>query len=402
MKLVGARLLDGTGRDPVERVTVTVQDDRITEIAEGVATTRDDEVVDVEGLTLMPGIINAHTHLGGVALLDHTMPAGVVAAWIFEHCRRSIDLGITTCRETGALDGGVVEAIEAGILPGPRILPAGPGIVQTGGHGDFGPIYAEDPCAHHAGVPGLAVLSTIANGPDEVRAAARLAFKRGAKFLKMFITGGVTSLSDSLEDTQFSVEEMRAAVDEANARHTYVTAHTHNNTAIMRGIEAGIACFEHGTALDEPTAAAMATAGAALVPTLTVAHLYRENTFLPQAVIDRIELVEPGMRNAIKLAHAAGVLVGSGADLIGPNQSRYNLEIALVAEMVGAMQAIKTATLDNAKVLRIADLVGSVEVGKLADLIAVDGDPLDEPLLLDNPTNVRWVAKAGKVMKAAL
>lgn len=401
LSILGSKLVDGTGTDPTGPTTVTIESERITAITAGPAGPGSGEVLDAEGLTLMPGIINAHSHLGGVTFADtdETAPA-VVAAWIYEHCRRSLELGITTCRETGSIDGGVVHALEAGILPGPRIVPAGPAIVQMGGHGDFRPAYVADPCHHHIGVPGLAVLTVVADGPDAVRAAARLAFKRGAKFLKVMVSGGVTSLTDSLEDTQYTVEELRAAADEARARRTYVTAHTHNNEGIRRGLEAGIECFEHGTALDEETAKAMAAAGAALVPTLTVAHLYRENAgFLPQSVIDRIGGVEAGMRRAIHVARDAGILVGCGADLIGPDQKRWNLEVALVAEEVGGAQAIRTATLDNARVLRMADHLGSIESGKIADLIAVDGDPVAEPLLLDDPERIKVVIQSGRVVK---
>ncbi|TDD30010.1 amidohydrolase family protein [Kribbella turkmenica] len=399
---VHARLIDGTGRDPRDDASVRVDDNRITGL--DVMPHRDDAVVDLQGRTLMPGIINAHSHLGGVALLqEDTVPAAVIAAWTFEHCRRALELGITTCRDTGGLDGGVPMAISQGIARGPRIIPSGPLIVQLGGHTEFRPEWVMDPCVHHQGVPGLARFSHVVTGPDEVRAAARLAFKRGAKFLKLCVSGGVTSLTDSLEDSQLTVEEISAAVQEARARHTYVTVHTHNNEGIYRGLEAGVECFEHVTALDDEAAAAIAESGAAVVPTLTVAETYRNNAdFLPTEVIDRIAGVKEGMSRAIKVAHAAGVLVGCGADLIGPNQKDYGLEVALVADIVGPMQAIRTATFDNARVLRIEHQTGSVQTGKLADLIVVNEDPLDNPRALNDPNRIALVMKAGAIEKNIL
>jgi imidazolonepropionase-like amidohydrolase len=273
-------------------------------------------------------------------------------------------------------------------------------LVQMGGHADFRPAFVPDPCAHNLGVPGLYQGSRVCDGEDAVRAEVRLAFKRGARLIKMCATGGVTSVSDSLGDTQFSVGELRVAVEEAKARHSYVTIHSINNDGVRNGLEAGVQCFEHCAALDEETAVAIAAAGAAMVPTLTVAHVYRTYTnFLPAKVIARIEGVEAGMRNAIKLGHEHGILVGCGADLIGPDQTQYGMELGLVAEVVGAKQAIVTATRDNARVLRIADTHGTIEVGKVADIIAVEVDPLDEPAALADPANVSVVVQAGEIRK---
>jgi imidazolonepropionase-like amidohydrolase len=253
---------------------------------------------------------------------------------------------------------------------------------------------------HHKGLPGLSHTIKVCDGEDGVRAAARLAFKRGASFLKMCATGGVTSSSDSLSDTQFSEREIRAAVEEAEARKSYVTIHTHNNEAIHTGLRAGVQCFEHVTSLDPEAAAAIAAAGAAVVPTLTIAHVYPTLThFLDNDVIARIADVEDGMRNALKLAHEHGILVGSGADLIGPDQKDYGLETALVAEVVGSRQAILTATRDNAKVLRVADRLGTIEPEKVADVVLVAGDPFDDPRLLTEPANISTVLKDGVVVK---
>jgi imidazolonepropionase-like amidohydrolase len=399
-RFIHARLIDGTGADPVDDTTITVRDGRIVAV-DHAAPAAGDEVVDVEGRTVLPGLISAHTHFGAVTSNDGAMPPGEAAAWIFEHLRRALDLGFTTCREVGGIDGGVVGALEKGLVRGPRMIVAGPLLVQMGGHADFRPPFVADPCAYNRDIPGLYQTSYVCDGEADVRAAARLAFKRGARFLKMCASGGVTSVTDSLADTQFSVAEMRAAVEEARARHTYVTVHTLNNAGIRNGLAAGVECFEHCAELDADTAAEVKAAGAAVVPTLTVAHVYRTYTkFLPPEVVARAEGVEKGMRkNALKLAHEHGILVGAGADLIGPDQSQYGMELGLVAEEVGARQAIITTTRDNARVLRIAGEVGTVEPGKVADLIAVSVDPLDDPAALADPRNVTLVVQRGVLRK---
>jgi imidazolonepropionase-like amidohydrolase len=399
-RVIHARLIDGTGADPVEDATITVRSGRIVSV-DHAKPAAGDEVIDVEGRTVLPGLISAHTHFGAVTTNDGEMPPGEAAAWIFEHLRRALDLGFTTCREVGGIDGGVVGALEKGVARGPRMIVAGPLLVQTGGHADFRPPFVADPCVHNRDVPGLYQTSYVCDGEADVRAAARLAFKRGARFLKVCATGGVTSVTDSPADTQFSVAEMRAAVEEARARHTYVTVHTLNNAGIRNGLAAGVECFEHCAELDDETAAAIKAAGAAVVPTLTVAHVYRTYTsFLPPSVIARVEGVEKGMRKkALKVAHEHEILVGAGADLIGPDQSQYGMELGLVAEEVGARQAIITTTRDNARVLRIADDVGTVEAGKAADLIAVAADPLEDPAALAEPSTVTLVLQGGVVRK---
>lgn len=398
-RIIHARLIDGTGADPVEDATITVTSGRIISV-DHAKPAAGDEVIDVEGRTVLPGLISAHTHFGAVTTNDGAMPPGEAAAWIFEHLKRALDLGFTTCREVGGIDGGVLGALEKGVARGPRMIVAGPLLVQMGGHADFRPPFVGDPCAHNRDVPGLYQTSYVCDGEADVRAAARLAFKRGARFIKMCATGGITSVTDSPADTQFSVAEMRAAVEEAHARHTYVTVHTLNNAGIRNGLAAGVECFEHCVELDDETAAAIKAAGAAVVPTLTVARVYRTYTnLLPPQVIARVEGVEEAMRRALKVAHEHGILVGAGADLIGPDQSQYGMELGLVAEEVGARQAIITTTRDNARVLRIAQDVGTVEAGKLADLIAVAVDPLENPAALAKPSTVTLVLQTGVIRK---
>jgi imidazolonepropionase-like amidohydrolase len=193
-------------------------------------------------------------------------------------------------------------------------------------------------------------------------------------------------------------------VQEASARDSYVTAHAHTSQAVLNGLEAGLTCFEHGTFLDEGTVAKMAAAGATLVPTLTVLHMLSTDADawgLPEQMVRRAEGFLEGMVASLKLAHAAGVRVGSGTDLLGQNQNRRGLELALKAAAIGAMEAIVSATSVNAAVLRQSEELGTISPGKLADVIAVDFDPLANPELFADAGRVVLVIQGGVVAKDA-
>ena len=397
--LEGGTLIDGSGRDPVATTRVVVEGERVVSV--GGQPPADAEALDVTGLTVLPGLIDLHTHMGILSVGDpEAMPPAVAAAHLFRNAELCLLSGHTTAREVAGADGGLRQAIDAGLVAGPRLFPSGPALCQSGGHGDLGPAFL--PHHHDPGVPGLAQMSMVCDGPEGVRVAARTAFRRGATQLKVIISGGVVSLTDRIEDSQFTVEELKAAVQEASARDTYVTGHAHNVQSILNGLEAGLECFEHGTFLDEATAARMAAAGAALVPTLAATRLLVSEWRawgVPEAVLPRVTGAEEAAREAVKIAYAAGVTVGSGTDILGPEQNRRGLEVALKAEIVGPMEAIVSATATSARILRRDHDLGTVEAGKLADLIAVAGDPLADLAVFDDPDRVVLVVKGGRVAK---
>lgn len=392
------KLIDGTGADPVADATLAIDDGVIRALD-----ARAPDALELDGCTLLPGLIDAHTHLGIVQMgpqFDDQIPAAVLAARIFENARNALDAGFTTVRDTGGVDGGLARAIDDGLVIGPRLLPSGPVICQSGGHGDYSTPFHPH---HHAGVPGLAQLSIVADGPDEVRKAARTVLRRGATQVKVCVSGGVVSQTDAIDDTQFSVDELRAAVEEARARHTYVTAHAHVSAGVRNGLDAGIECFEHGTWLDDETVTQMRAAGVALVPTLAVLKMLIDNyetMGVPAEILPRLDGVAESMERSLKLAYDAGVPIGSGSDIFGPAQHGFGAEIALKARVLGPMAAIASATSVNARIIRRTDL-GALAPGKVADLIAVRGDPSTDPELLEDPANVVLVVKAGEIVKRA-
>lgn len=387
------QLIDGLGGRG-DDMAVAVTDGVITAVEPwsvrfgGETPIRADVVHDFSDATVMPGLIEAHGHMGllGPAL---KLSAAEVAAHVFANVSRALSEGFTTVRDAGGIDGGVAACVRTGLVAGPRILPSGPFLTQTGGHADHRGIHDHD---GSFSVPGLVRVSIVCDGADEVRRAARDAFRRGATQLKVCVSGGVSSGGD-LDQCQFSVDELAAAVDVAHARGSYVHAHAHTSASVRHGIAAGVRHFEHGSLLDEPTAELMAEVGASLVPTLLI--LERLIGTVSEADAAPLRDLMTSMRESVRLAHQAGVPVGSGSDLLGPDQSGRAREIVLKGELIGAMGAIMSATSVNASIMGVADRYGSVAPGRLADLLVLAGDPLSDLDLLLRPEALAAVFQAG-------
>ena len=399
--LRGLRLVDGTGADPIAEAAIEIEGDRIAHVGKRAPFGPE---VDLTGLTVLPGLIDAHSHLGLVDMTDmegERSSLSVLAGTIFKVCGNAIDSGFTTVRDAGGVDGGLVKAIEMGLVRGPRIFPSGALLCQSAGHGDFRSPFAN---RHIDGHPGLVVPSVVVDGADEMRKAVRENFRRGATQIKVCVSGGVITSNEheNIDHPQLSLEELKVAVEEAAARDTYVMAHAHTLRGIRMGLEAGIKSFEHVTGLDDQTAAAMATAGAFAVPTLAVAHLmateWRE-WGVPESAVERIRGIEQAMGRSLLMCVRAGVKVGSGSDLLGPKQDRRGLELVLRSHLIGPLTAVMSATRINAELMHISERLGTVSPGKIADLIAYDGDPLKDPELFDQPDKVVLVVKGGKIVK---
>ncbi len=253
-----AVLLDGTGADPRPGVSVIVEGGTIVRIAPRRELTlpRDAAVIDLGGRFLLPGLTDAHVHFG-LTEPDGTTtrPLAAYALKVARFIEETLDQGFTTVRDAGGLDPAWAGAVERGLLRGPRILPSGAFLSQTGGHGDFRAPYDD---TQPAPVPGLLAGSVLCDGPDEVRRAARDQLRRGATQIKVMASGGAASPTDPIEATQFTVDELRAAVEEAAARDTYVLAHAYHPRSIANCLDAGVRSIEHGNLLDEATAYRMA------------------------------------------------------------------------------------------------------------------------------------------------
>jgi imidazolonepropionase-like amidohydrolase len=405
--LWNATLIDGTGRDPQPQMAVVVEDGRIGRIASAEALTppRDAEAIDCAGLSLLPGLADAHVHLGivrtGEAMVRQ--PPAVLALRIARVIEATLDAGFTTVRDAGGIDGAWAHAVRSGLLRGPRILPSGAALSQTGGHGDGRARFSDEPPPRP--IPGLFHFSQICDGPDAVRRAAREQRRAGATQIKVMASGGAMSPTDELEHADFTVEEIAAAVHEAQAAGTYVLAHAYAPRAVANALEAGVLSIEHGNLLDEATAAAMKAQGAWLVPTLVTYEMidrYGPAEGVPENMLRKIRQAKERGEEAVRIALDAGVPVGSGSDLLGSMQPYKTTELTLKARIMGNMAALVSATQQNARLFRLDDRLGTVEEGKLADLIAVDGNPVDDITVLESPENVKLVVKEGTVMKRLL
>ncbi len=400
--LHNATLIDGTGADPRPNVSVVVEGRSIVKIvpARELPLPRDAQIIDLQDKYLLPGLTDAHVHFG-LTEPDGTTtrPLAAYALKVARFIEDTLDQGFTTVRDAGGLDPAWAGAVERRLLRGPRILPSGAFLSQTGGHGDFRPAYEDTP---PAAVPGLLAGSVLCDGPDAVRRAARDQLRRGATQLKVMASGGAASPTDPIDATQFTVEELRAAVEEAAARDTYVLAHAYHPRSIANCLDAGVRSIEHGNLLDEQTAYRMAREGAFLVPTLIVYEVLSRHGAefgLSPYSIEKIERVRATGEQAVRLAADAGVRIGSGSDLLGHTMARKAEELVIKARILGPMQAIVSATRVNAELFGLADRIGTVAEGKEADLIAVDGDPLADISVLADASRIVLVVKGGEVVK---
>jgi imidazolonepropionase-like amidohydrolase len=406
--LTNAFLIDCTGADPVEGAAVVVEDDRIQDVLPsgrvgplpGPVRT-----LDCRGATLMPGLTDAHVHICAVTenITDQHryFPPSYIAARAMRRAEECLMQGFTTVRDAGGADYGFRLALEEGHFPGPRLLVSGHYISQTGGHGDkrrraewTDPI---DCC--------VGMIGSIADGEAEVRKAVREQLRRDVDQIKIMASGGAMSPSDELDTTQFTVAEMRAAVEEARAVGKYVLSHAYSDTAVRHAIEAGVRSIEHGNLIREPAARAIKEADAFLVPTMiTYEMIYREGKRygIGDHQIQKIDLARQQSVQGLTYAYRAGCKIGSGSDLLGDMMSQRAVEFELKAQVMTPMETLLSATKVNAELFRMSDRIGTVEPGKYADLIVVAGDPLRNLCVFQNPDNLRLIMKGGRPYKQTL
>ncbi len=395
-----ATVLACTGAEPLEDATVVVEGGIIKDVTTA-PTAVGAEDVDCHGRTLMPGLIDAHVHVCSldvdIARQQREYPTSLLAYEVARVIRQTLDQGYTTVRDAGGADWGMKEAVDRGLIVGPRLLVSGHPLSQTGGHGDAR-TRAEDDlgcgCGAHIGM-----VTNVADGPDGVRRAAREQLRRGADAIKVMAGGGVASPTDRLESDQYRPDELRAAVEEATAAGSYVLAHAYTPSAIRNAVEAGVRSVEHGNFLDADTAALMADRGTYLVPTFVAYEkLYEEGRKygFGQDNLQKLDGVLGAGVDSMRIAMAAGVKVASGSDLLGPLARHRVRELAIKAKELGTHATLIATTRTNAELLGLGDEVGTVEPGKRADLLVVDGDPLTDIGVLQDQARLVVILQNGR------
>ena len=398
--VTGARLLHPEQGELADNTWIEIADGRIAATGTGRAPAAPDDVrvLDTRGAAVLPGLIDAHVHLL-VTSLDPIERAswtpGYATVRALREAGRMLRRGFTTVRDVGGADHGMARALDEGLLPGPRLVFGGKALSQTGGHGDSRPLSDDSvACCQHQ--PGFA---RIADGVDAVRAAARDEFRKGAQHLKMLLSGGVASPHDAVSTVQYTDDEIRAAVTEAENYNSYVTVHAYHPRGINRALRAGVRCVEHGNLLDDETLELLRAHDAFLVPTLVtyeqLAAVGRQHG-LGEASYRKIDDVRDAGLAALDKAHQAGVNLVYGSDLLGPMHAHQLDEFTLRAQVQPNVDLIRSATTTAARLLRKEGEIGTLAVGAHADLLIVDGNPLDDISVLTKPEKfLRHVVKGG-------
>jgi imidazolonepropionase-like amidohydrolase len=380
-------VLDPEAGELVPERTVLVEGGTIAEVGGTEVKSSGAAVLDLRGMTLMPGLIDAHVHVTAITA-DLASMADWSPAYVTARARHvlagMVRRGFTTVRDLGGADFGLAAAVEEGYLEGPRLVFGGKALSQTGGHGDWRSRgrSAYDACYC------CPTLGAVCDGVPEVRRAAREEIRRGARHVKLMLSGGVASPTDRVDSIQFSLEEIRAAVEEAEAANLYVAGHAYTARAINRGLECGVRSIEHGNLMDESCIPLFKQKSAFYVPTLATysALAARGREFgLPEHSHRKVfDVLDSGLR-ALELAHRSDIPIAYGTDLLGGMHEDQLSEFIIRSEVQPPLDIVRSATTVGARLLGMEGEVGQVTPRGSADLLVLDGNPLENIRVLAAP-----------------
>jgi imidazolonepropionase-like amidohydrolase len=395
------KLIDVTKAQVLNEYSIIVEGNKIVDVLAGYAKpSGTDKVIDLKNRTILPGLIDCHVHM------EHeTSPTRYQETFTYNpadyafqsvvFAERTLRAGFTTVRDLGGTGVNISlrNAINKKLIRGPRIYTAGKSIATTGGHADPTNGFRND----LMGDPGPE--AGVANGPDECRKAVRQRYKEGSDLIKITASGGVLSVAKSGENPQFTEEEIKAIVETARDYGFKIAAHCHGAEAMKRAIRAGVNSIEHGTFMDEDVMQLMKQHGTYFVPTITagksVADSAKKPGYFPALVAPKALAIGPKIQGTFAKAYKAGVSIAFGTDAGVYAHGKNWLEFVFMTEAgMPAMEAIQSATVSAAGLIGVADKIGSIEKGKLADIIAIDGDPIKD---IQAMGRVTFVMKEGVV-----
>ena len=395
--------IDGVSDKAKKNASIVVGDDgRIKQITNGFLNADGYDYYDLRDYTVLPGLMDMHVHFGqeyvSKAERETKVEREYSAIRAVQHAKITLDAGFTTVRQVG--DMGLVsislrDAIQRGYAEGPRIFSSGKSLATTGGHADHTNGRAKDDYVYPEPESG------VVNGPYEVYAAIRQRYKEGADGIKITVTGGVLSLAKSGDNPQFTQEEANAVVAAAKDYGFWVAVHAHGAEGMKRAIKAGVDSIEHGTYMDDEAMDLMIANGTYYVPTISAGEFVAEKSkldnYFPEIVRPKAAAVGPQIGSTFSKAYKRGVKIAFGTDVgVQPHGTNWKEFVYMKQYGMPEMAAIKSATMETAKLLGIEEDLGSLEVGKIADIIAVKGNPLKDISVMEN---VAFVMKEGKVYK---
>ncbi|MBU4534937.1 MAG: amidohydrolase family protein [Euryarchaeota archaeon] len=402
--IINATIIDGTGKKPLENRDILVEKNIIKDIIPSNSLNNPEvEIIDAQGSFILPGFIDTHIHLmaNGFRMEDNMQkPLALHFYNALKNMEKTLNAGVTTVRDAGLADAGVKMASEKNLFPAPRMQISVMPLSISGGHFDFFLKSGFDMKLSYPGLP-----ESICDGEAEVRKRTREILRSGAEVIKVMATGGVISANDSPEFSQFTLKELQSVVEEANYKGGLkVMAHAHGTEGIKNSLKAGIHSIEHGTYIDQEAADMMVENNAYLVPTFVVTNLNKKKALqgeLPEySRKEAIEISHVHQEN-MGLAYHSGVQIVMGTDCGVVEHGNNLLELEYLCKMgMEPMEALMAGTLKAAECMGWEEKIGSIEKGKLADMVMVKKNPLDDISSLSDEENILMVIKDGKIVKA--
>lgn len=403
-----ARILDGSVEDGVHDRFVRVSGNMIEEVSDKSIQDSNAHRIDLRGRTLMPGLIDCHVHINTGAHHEPDINAGIANETILYHSVRLmkevLNRGFTTVRDLGGATFAQVQAVEQGLVQGPRLVICGKAMVQNGGHSDYRSRY--DLGGAEQQLHQLGSVARVVDGVDDCRRAARDEVRKGARFIKVMANGGAASNHFPRPYLGYSMEELRVFQDEADKAKMYVSVHTHTDEAVARALELGIHSIEHATLITPETAEMAARQGAIVTPTISAYEAQiREGgkLGLDPAFVERLKWVRARGPESLEIMRAAGVKLAYGTDVLGSMWSYQSEEFMIRNEVLPALDVIRSATITAAELCRMPGKIGTIAPGAFADMLVIEKDPLkDISVLAGQGRDMSMIMKNGDFIKNEL